>query len=68
MTLSVPSNPLHRARWAALMQRNREPPKPLDRVVWHEKVRSEHFIDGKHVGHSLAPISLARVRFLESKG
>jgi hypothetical protein len=67
--MSAPNNPLHRARWAELQKQfyARQPPTPVDRVVWHEKVRSEHFIDGKHVGHSLAPISLARVRFLESK-
>jgi hypothetical protein len=65
----APNNPLHRARWAELRAQHqaRQPPKPVDRVVWHEKVRSEHFFDGKHVGYSLAPITLARIRFLESK-
>ena len=65
--VDAPSNPLHRERWAKL--RTYRPyqvrGEPDDRVTWRPKERTEHFINGKHVGYSLAAITLPRVRFLE---
>jgi hypothetical protein len=47
---------------------NPYPRAELDnRVTWREKDRTEHFIRGRHVGYSFAPLTLARVRFLEDK-
>jgi hypothetical protein len=64
------TNPLHRARWAKLMARNRYAAlQELNiETVRRGIVVSQHFINGEWVSSSRAPMTLPRVRFIEGDG